>query len=331
MRRAIQAKLLKLLSELMGSGFSLQDSLRFMMKLYYQNTYVVQQLNEILLALSNGTAVAKAFQRMNFSPIVYAEIQLSEVHGHLQQTFAHLSQRLLQEESKLNQLKRLLSYPSLLIVFLFSLVLFMKWVLLPKMSILMEGKVNIGWEMINHFFLILFILVVIIYLIYVCFSIFLRHKSAIEKYEWLNRLPFIHYWCCYHCTCYFCDAWGYLLQTGIETHQIIQILSQNHYIPWMRELAHAIDEGMMNGVDMATTISQYHFLHPGLVNLIRTSEVKGQLGKELEIYGQELWKDWIALLEKGLDWVQPLIFIIIGLMIIGMYAAVLLPMYTGLE
>lgn len=327
----MQAKLLKLLSDLMASGFSLQDSLRFIAKLYYQEPAFAEQINQVLVALSSGSTVTNAFQKIHLSSIIYAEIQLSEIHGHLQQTFAHLSQRLLQEESKLNQLKRLLCYPSLLLVFLLGLIIFMKQVLFPKMAVLMEGKINLGWEIINHFFLLLLMLIAFFVFIYALISMLLSRKSALEKYEWLNHFPFIHYWCCYHCTCYFCDAWGYLLQTGIETYQIIQILRDNHYIPWMKELACAIDEGMMNGVDLATTLSHYHFLHPGLVHLIKMSEIKGQLGKELEIYGQELWQNWIQLLEKGLNWVQPLIFILIGLMIIGIYAAVLLPMYNGLE
>lgn len=329
--RSKQAKLLRLMADLMHNGFSLQEGLRFMVKLYYQNSFLTAELEKMLHLLAAGHPIDEAFAAANFLPIVSSEIKLSEIHGELVSTLDCVSHRLTEEQEKVSQLRRLLSYPCLLIVFVLVLLIAMKLFLFPKITLLLAGKDNLGFQIINHFFIILGGLIVLIALGYWLFYRYFCRHNGIERNEILLKIPFVRYWCVYQSTCYFCDAWGSLLKTGIETRQIVNILKQDDHVKWMSELAVEMEKGLEQGFELSSILKSYSFFYPGLIHLVKAGEVKAKLGDELLMYGQELWKEWIQLLEKWMEWVQPLIFILIGILIICMYAAVLLPMYTGLQ
>lgn len=326
--RTKQIQILRLLADLMASGFSLQESLRFIQKLFYQDDFLREEIGQMLSSLAQGRTIDEAFN--HFMPLVSSEIRLSEIHGRLIVTLQELSQRLNEEQDKWNQLQRLLSYPILLILFLLGLMIAMKWILFPKMASLVAGKQNVGFQIVNGFFVGLAVIGMVLVLLFWNFYYQNRHKTGLEKQEWLMKLPFVRTWCRYCATCYFCDSWGQLLRTGVETKQILSLL-QSQQVVWMSELSCRLEQGMEEGLPMTTILEQYSFLHPGLIYLIKAGEAKGKLGDELLMYGKELWKQWINQIEVWLEWIQPLIFIIIGLLIICMYASVLLPMYTGLN
>lgn len=74
----------------------------------------------------------------------------------------------------------------------------------------------------------------------------------------------------------------------------------------------------------------WHFVLPGFKLILLEGEVTGKLGKELQIYGSRVWQQLMRKIEKVIQWIQPLVFIIVALLIISIYAAILLPMYDAI-
>ena len=65
--------------------------------------------------------------------------------------------------------------------------------------------------------------------------------------------------------------------------------------------------------------------------MIEYGEVKSKLGNELEIYAEEIWEHFFAKLKKATQFVQPLIFVFVAIVIVMIYAAMLLPIYQNME
>ena len=95
----------------------------------------------------------------------------------------------------------------------------------------------------------------------------------------------------------------------------------------MKELAGAISEGLLVGETLHRQLAAYPFYESIGFN-DSTREVKGKLGKELMVYSNVCF--FFKKLNESLL-VQPLIFIIIACLIIGVYGAMLLPIYGNME
>ena len=65
--------------------------------------------------------------------------------------------------------------------------------------------------------------------------------------------------------------------------------------------------------------------------MIEYGEAKSKLGSELGIYADKTWAGFFHRLNKAMNFVQPLVFVFVALMIVLLYAAMLLPIYENLE
>ncbi|MEW6857538.1 type II secretion system F family protein [Streptococcus iniae] len=75
---------------------------------------------------------------------------------------------------------------------------------------------------------------------------------------------------------------------------------------------------------------QYPFFQKELSLMIEYGDIKAKLGQELEIYAQLTWERFFSRLFQATQWIQPIIFLFVALIIVCIYAAMLLPMYHSI-
>lgn len=61
--------------------------------------------------------------------------------------------------------------------------------------------------------------------------------------------------------------------------------------------------------------------------MIEYGDIKSKLGQELDIYSQESWETFFSQLNRATQWIQPIIFLVVAVVIVMIYAAILLPIY----
>lgn len=61
--------------------------------------------------------------------------------------------------------------------------------------------------------------------------------------------------------------------------------------------------------------------------MIEYGDIKSKLGQELDIYSQESWETFFSQLNRATQWIQPIIFLLVAVIIVMIYAAILLPIY----
>ena len=85
--------------------------------------------------------------------------------------------------------------------------------------------------------------------------------------------------------------------------------------------------GMQHGQTMLEQLEKYTVFQPSLFVLLQQGEAKGNLGSELLMYAEECFQEMMHKIDMYLQWLQPIIFLSIGLMIISLYILLLFPMY----
>lgn len=65
--------------------------------------------------------------------------------------------------------------------------------------------------------------------------------------------------------------------------------------------------------------------------IVFQGEMRGKLGEELFVYSQLLTDRLFQQIEKKIQWIQPVIFLLVALLIVGVYAAMFLPIYGNIQ
>lgn len=133
-----KALFLKRLGGLLEEGYSIQHSLRFIEK------FEKQQIKEWIVSLQNGlvrgTSFHEELEKIGYSSKTCSQIYLASQYGDYGKTLTRCGEDLLKQEQFKKKLVNLLSYPLLLMVFLLSMLMLMRFLILPNMENLFSNN-----------------------------------------------------------------------------------------------------------------------------------------------------------------------------------------------
>ena len=320
---------LNLLSELLSNGFDMEQSLSFLKMVTPKRKSEIKLMKKYLL---KGKSLAKTLSLLNLNESQQAQLTFAEVHGDIVSTLDRMSQQMSDQEKQKNQLIKVGSYPVILLTFLFGVIVGMKTYILPQLSdlySLSEDK-NWGLVLVENSPMIILSIFLIALCVYLLGKVYFSHKTAIEKANWWSRVPVVRKFCMSYYTSLFATEWGKLLTQGMEFREVLLVMNQQGYTQLMQEMAQTIEQQLENGITINGPIQEWQFLKPELNLILLQGEVKGDLGKELLIYGRREWTYLMKLAENKISIVQPLMFVFIAVLIISVYSALLLPIYKGM-
>ena len=132
MKKGLKARyqLLEMFVLLLENGFSIQESLHVMIR---SQSFSQELLMIMTEALSTGKSLAECFDLMGFTTQEVMQIQLAEVHGNLIEALRNISQQLTIMNQQTAELKKIISYPVVLLVFSGGMLLSMRYILLPQL------------------------------------------------------------------------------------------------------------------------------------------------------------------------------------------------------
>lgn len=317
-----QIKLIQLFHNLLGSGFNLPEIVDFLKRSQLVSLTDIAIMNETLL---NGLGMPSLMKRLGFSDAVVTQLSLADIHGNSQRSLVKIDAYLRQVSIIKKKLIEVSTYPLMLLGFLVLIMLGLKQYLLPQL----EDK-NLATAVLERFpqiFLgsILTLGVSVLLAFWIA-----RNINPIQRYRFLSRLPFVGQMIKLYLTAYYAREWGNLLGQGIELDKIVEIM-QKQESRLFCDIGRDMQLSLISGSSFHDKVLEYPFFLKELSLIIEYGNVKGHLGRELDVFAEELWERFFNHLHKATQVIQPLIFIMVALMIVMIYAAMLLPMYQSME
>ncbi|WP_312542750.1 competence type IV pilus assembly protein ComGB [Enterococcus sp.] len=314
---------------LLESGFSLQESLQVMLR---SGQYMPSVIQDQMAILAQGRSLAQAVENLQLTASEINQLYLAETHGNLIDTL----RRMVDYQVLFNKQKQLLQktilYPALLLVFVFSALFGMRSFLLPQLlaSGMIDGD-HWGIRLVEQAPIVLLGFVLLIVVLWLLAKYIFSRKTAIEKAEFFSRMPL--FGSVYRCwqTSFFALEWGKLFRQGLEINQIIVCMKETNKATLIQELAIRLEQTLEQGGRLTDQLEQYHFLTPEFALIVFQGEIKGRLGEELFVYSQLLSERVFERVEKTIQWIQPVIFLFVALLIVGIYAAMFLPIYGNIQ
>lgn len=325
----IQVKFMKMLSELLYEGFSMKEALDFLTLILDSQKKWIPIIKQKLEA---GNPLDQGMEEAGFPKWVTSQIFLSQEHGLLAAALSNASEQLDNERKKKQELLSLLHYPLFLSVFLVGMLLAVRFILLPNFASYQDvSGSNIAILFVYYFPHLTLIFLTFIMILIWYFRKYQENHSAIETAIKTARLPFIGVLFQDFYTYRFTLEWSAMMKSGLQMQDITQIMQYPEVSPLVQEIGQKLDAYYQEGKSTSEIIAPLSFLSPQLTYMIQHGESTGNLAKELEIFSKTTFEHLNSKLDNIFKWIQPLLFIFIGFIIINIYAAMLLPMFEMMD
>jgi len=331
-----QGLFLKRLGTLLREGFSLKEALTFMRTISGKETLI--WIDSIKKGLEQGNSLHEELKQLNFSERVCSQIYFSIIHGNFSDAVYQSGSQLLAQVDRRKKVKQLLNYPMMLVVFMVGMLLSMRYILLPHITqITSSDTSNIDFmtQMILKLidtapYWLLGVAGFILIASLLCRA-YLSKKTALEKAVIYSKIPIFSLVYQLYQTQFFAFEWSQLIKGGSNLREIVTIMKENQTSKLINEVGEYLEDELIFGRAFQEILRDFSFFKKELPDIVKHGEVSGKMGGELELYSSQCEEELYARVEKSMEWIQPIVFSGIAVMIIAIYAALLLPTFSLLE
>lgn len=331
----LKGLLLSRLGKMLSEGFSLKEALSFLSTLSEKEAKGwVDQLEKQVLS---GHSLVEGLVDCQFPEQSVTQLYFALFHGDFSKAVKRVGEQLIKQAKNRRKLTAILTYPLMLICFIVVMLFVMRMVLLPhieQITNLNPSALPIGTRLIVMFvYESPVILLAMISLS--CFSLLVIRKIADKKHP-LDNLIFLCRWSQSYVlqlywSYYFSYEWGQLLKGGCSLLEVMTIMKGQENSIIVKEAGRRMEEEMTKGHSFSQSLEAFDFLTRQMKDVIKHGEQSGMLGAELMLYAQGCEQEFDAKIEQLMALVQPLVFAIVAVMIIAIYAALLLPTFSVLD
>lgn len=327
---------LKRVGMLLEEGYSIKECLTFLLKI--EEGVSQQWIEKIQAGLMRGGTFHEELEKLGFSSKICAQIYLAAQFGNYGQAITQCGDYLLNNLEKQKKLRSLLAYPMLLLLFLLGMLLLMRFIILPHVETLFITTGSNQDIYTNGIVTLVYYspqLILVGLLLLILGGIFLKNhldkKSKIEQLEFLINIPPLTQYLKDYYTQFFFFEWGNLFYNGSSVQEIITIMQGEDASKLLQETGQVLAQEMTLGKSMTEALEELPFFHKEALHVVAHGENLGKLSTELLVYASYCENRLNNRVEKLMGKIQPLIFSFVALMIIAIYAALMLPIFSLME
>ena len=328
----LHAYFLRVLAELLSEGFSLFQALQFLHLLLPQHHSCLDLIES---QLASGVPIELCLQSIGFSTPIVAQLFYASRQARFNEALQECALRLEEQHRFKQNLFKQLSYPLVMGVFLIGILCGMRTFMLPQIASFITQETydqQLLARVLIHFFTYLpqglLVLTSLIGFGWGLSDWYLRRLSYLDRATLLVHLPLLKKWLRWHLTQRISYEFGYFLQSGFSWQQLIELIQHYPVDPFLAELANELAQGFAQGQTLTAQLAQWHFVTAEFPLIIQQGELTSQTATKCLVYAKKLHQDLLHDISKKIGYIQPLLFIVIGLLIMAMYLLMMLPMLT---
>lgn len=310
--------IIKNLSDLLAAGFSIKQSLQLLKSLTNHH----KTINDICIQLSNGGSFSSSIKPY-VDKDIYNQLIISEKHGDIIGCLKEVSQFIDLRLSQKRKIKDLLFYPILLVLVLLIVIILINNVILPQLGDMVT--VN-QYDLSTMYWFILFIGVLIL----IC-VIYYYNCSPLQKRNLIAKMPLIGPIYKSYMGYFLSMQLKLMITNGRDFKDILLLLTNLNSKTLLYELGEALKVTAEQGGDFNDLIDQYAFIPFEFHNFFQQGNSMENILKNLQAFSKIKFAELMRSTNRLTNLLQPLLFLIIGVVIIIAYMGVLIPIYSSLK
>ncbi|MDQ0156401.1 competence type IV pilus assembly protein ComGB [Robertmurraya andreesenii] len=331
-----QADFLKRTGDLLARGYPLAEAIHSVT--YQMSETRKEEIRQSLDDLKEGYPLHKILFDLGFNQTLVGFVYFAEQHGSLADAFRDGSEMMLKREGDADKLKKIMIYPLLLMVMTLFLFVFVEKILLPQYTSLFQSmnlspnvfmKIVYVTGEIFPLFLLLFMLLLYVGLSYY----FLRFKkySPIKQRRIMVSIPYMGAFSRLYTTHYFSIQLSYLLGGGLSILEALKLFEEHEKHSFDRQLGREMQDHLSTGESFAEIVKRYPFFEEDLIFIVKHGQENGKLEQELLFFSKYCLEKLQNKMDKMFKTIQPILYSLIGMIVVSMYLAILLPMFQLLD
>jgi competence protein ComGB len=331
-----QANFLKRAGELLKRGYPLAEAIDSIS--FHLNDSKRNEISKCLASLQEGYPFYQILSDLRFNKGLVDYVYFAEQHGGLAEAIIEGSTLVLKREKDFKRLQKLITYPLFLGVLTAILFYFVDRILLPKFTSLyqnMNVDSNIFTSIISAFSsyipLAFYVFLVTCLLGSIYYWLIFRKYPILEQRKKIVLIPIAGKFFKLLYSQTFSVQLSYLLSSGMSVMEALSVYENNKHESLSPVLGKEIKHLLATGVELNQAIASFSFFEDELCRIIRHGQENGKLDQELYFYSRHCLLKLEEWTESGLKIIQPILYSIIGILIISLYLAILLPMFELIQ
>ena len=324
------------LGELLGAGYHLAEAIQFMQA--QEKTKRKPLLDGATEQLRGGRSLYEVLSSLSFHPALMQFVYYAEYYGDLSTALMEGGDYWRKRNEDSSQILKILIYPLVLLVLITGIAFILKGVLLPKFESLYESM-NIA----PSFFLKIILIFSSIFSYFPYFIGVLLIGSIVFKKGYLDRicplqkkrqflrLPVLKGFLKMFDTYYLTYQMSGLISGGLSINESMRLFSEHNHHPFYRKLGSEIHKGLNEGRSLDDIFRDMPYFESYLSDVIANGQKNGKLDKELYHYSRILLGRLEEKMGGMVKVIQPVLFGVVGFIVIAIYLSVLLPMFSVME
>ncbi|KRL02716.1 late competence protein comgb, access of dna to comea [Liquorilactobacillus capillatus DSM 19910] len=311
----------------MNAGFSLQQALLDVMIFLPEYSDILNNVHNKLLDGETLSTALKPYVKES----VFNQIYIAEKHGKMSESIKQVGRFLERRIEQTDKLRAVLMYPVMLFIMLGGLMVAIQVWLRPEL-IKFQDLQNLN-NVARHNYVYLLsigtlVILLTIYLLQVREK--LIKKTILARQEWYCHLPVFGVAYQYYCHYYITFNFGLLLKSGLDIKEICDFLVSFDDNSLMAQFGQELKRNLLTGNDYTYFISKYDFIPTEMTLFMGKGGTLAELSSELLFFSEITYEKLIRKIDRLINYVQPLMFLVIAVIIILMYLSILMPLYNNL-
>lgn len=327
-----QARLLKILGELIQKGYPLLQAIEFL-SIQFPNSFrnTVGKAKQLLI---DGNSFIEFAKTLKLHPDVIVYLYFAEKHGDLSFALREGSFLLLKKIQHRTYLRKVMGYPICLLLFLLCILFIFQIFIIPQYEMLFStfhtdhhSFAFIYLQIIKRLPLIIFLLFLLSVIFFFSYFLSLKKLNPIHQMERLIRIPLFRKFLITTNTYEFSMQLSVLIHAGFSIAEALKIMQNNDSRTFIKAKSKYIYEHIRNGETLQDILMNDKTFHQDLIFIIDHGMNNSTLAIELGDYADYLKTSIEQNFHRTLHFIQPIIFIIISSSILSIYIAILFPMF----
>ena len=322
---------IKRLYELIDHGYMLEDSLEFLLIQYEVADDEIKKIKE---KLSNGSKLSDILGYLGYSQLIVSKIKFAEDYGRIEDMLVEVETYLKLKKIQQEKVIKTLRYPLFLTFTLICLIMVFNALVIPQFENIYTSS-NIKMDLqtlilikslyyIPKFISIIFLLT-LIGIGYISYTIkykpnlFLKSLIYIPKVRNYSKLYFSYR---------FSMELSLFLMSGFSLKTALEVMVEEDYDYYLTLFSKEILYELDKGISFEDSIGKIKYFDNSMRKFVNHGKNNGLIDKELKLFSELMLDTFLTSLDRNLKKLQPILYGILAVVIVGLYMVILLPIFN---
>ena len=322
---------IKRLYELIDHGYMLEDSLEFLLIQYEVADDEIKKIKE---KLSNGSKLSDILGYLGYSQLIVSKIKFAEDYGRIEDMLLEVETYLKIKKIQQEKVIKTLRYPLFLTLTLICLIMVFNALVIPQFeNIYTSSNIKMDLQtiiLIKSLYYIPKIISIIFLLILICIgytfytikykpNLFLKSLLYIPKVRNYSKLYFSYR---------FSMELSLFLMSGFSLKTALEVMVEEDYDYYLTLFSKDILNELDQGIGFEDAIGKIKYFDKSMRKFVSHGKNNGLIDKELKLFSELILDTFLTSLDKNLKKLQPILFGILAVVIVGLYMVILLPIFN---